>query len=101
MTLDRLAAASGRPLEDVATELAEQVSAERDDEGRLVGLALTLRPTPPRFTVDGRTLHGRLFSSAAAATQFARAHPQGFVHPVEEAFRLDREVITGLGWEAR
>jgi alkylmercury lyase len=168
--LERLAAASGRTLEEVATELDEQASAERDGDGRLVGLALTLRPTPHRFTVDGRTLyawcatdtlvfpvilgkpgvvestcpqtgqpirieltpdaverldppaavmsavrpigkladvraatcnHGHFFSSAAASADWVRQHPDGYVYPVEEAFRLDREVITRLGWEAR
>ncbi len=170
VTNEQLAVATGRPLEDVENELDAQASAERDDQGRLVGLALTLRPTPHRFTVGGRTLfawcatdtlifpvilgrpglvestcpqtgqpirieltpdaverldppeavmtavrpagkladvrastcsHGHFFSSAAAATQWAREHPQGYIHPVEEAFRLDREVITRLGWEAR
>jgi alkylmercury lyase len=167
--LERLAAAAGRTLEEVATELDEQASAERDGDGRLVGLALTLRPTPHRFTVDGRTLyawcatdtlvfpvilgkpgvvestcpqtgqpirieltpdaverldppaavmsavrpigkladvraatcnHGHFFSSAAASADWVRQHPDGYVYPVEEAFRLDREVITRLGWEA-
>jgi alkylmercury lyase len=167
--LERLAAAAGRPLEEVATALDEQASAERDGDGQLVGLALTLRPTPHRFTVDGRTLyawcatdtlvfpvilgkpgvvestcpqtgqpirieltpdaverldppeavmsalrpigkladmradtcnHGHFFSSAAASANWVRQHPDGYVYPVAEAFRLDREVITRLGWEA-
>jgi alkylmercury lyase len=170
VALKRLAAATGRPLEDVAAELDVQASAERDDHGRLVGLTLTLRPTPHRFTVDGRTLfawcatdtlmlpvilgkpgviestcpqtgqpirieltpdaverldppeavmsavrpigkladlraatcsHGHFFSSGAASADWVRDHPDGYVHPVDEAFRLDREVITRLGWEAR
>jgi alkylmercury lyase len=168
--LERLAAAAGRPLEDVDAALDEQSSAERDDDGRLVGLVITLRPTPHRLTVDGRTLyawcatdtlvvpvilgkpgivestcpqtgqpvrieltpdaverleppqavmsavrptgkladvrvdtcsHGHFFSSAAASADWARKHPDGYVHPVKDAFRLDREVITRLGWEAR
>jgi alkylmercury lyase len=170
VALERLARAAGARLEDVATALDAQISAERDDHGRLVGLALTLRPTPHRFTVDGRTLyawcasdtlmlpvilgrpgvvestcpqtgqpiridltpdavegldppeavmsavrpigklpdvraatcnHGHFFSSAAASANWVRDHPDGYVYPVEEAFRLDREVITQLGWEAR
>jgi alkylmercury lyase len=55
--LQRLAAASGWSVEEVDAALDEQTSAERDDRGRLVGLALTLRPTSHRFTVDGRTLY--------------------------------------------
>ena len=168
-TLERLAAASGWPVEDVEAALAEQTSAERDDEGRLVGLALTLRPTPHRFSLGERTVyawcatdtlmfpvilgrpgivestcpqtgrpirieltperverldppdavvsavrptggladvrtatcrHGHFFSSAAATAEWAREHPTGYVHPVEEAFGLDREVIMRLGWQA-
>jgi alkylmercury lyase len=170
VALERLAAAAGRPLQDVEAALDEQTSAERDDQARLVGLALTLRPTPHRFTLDGRTLyawcasdtlmlpvilgtaglvestcpqtgqpirielapdaverldppeavmsavrpigkladvrtatcnHGQFFSSATASADWVRDHPDGYVYPVEEAFRLDREVITRLGWEAR
>jgi alkylmercury lyase len=170
VALERLAAAIGWSREDVETALDEQTSAERDHDGRLVGLSLTLRPTPHRVTVDGRTVyawcasdtlmfpvvlgrpvivestcpetgqpirieltpdavqslnppeavmsavrpagrladvratacsHGHFFSSAAAATKWTRQHPDGYVHPVKEAFRLDRHVIQRLGWEAR
>ena len=170
VALDRLAAAIGWAGEDVEAALEQQTSAERDRQGRLVGLTLTLRPTPHRVTIDGRTLyawcasdtlmftvmlgrptlvestcpqtgqpirieltpaavlgldppaavmtavrptgrladvrattcsHGHFFSSAAAATDWTREHPDGYVHPVAEAFRLDRQVIERLGWEAR
>jgi alkylmercury lyase len=169
VTPERLAAAVGRPLEDIETALGEQVSVERDEHGRLDGFALTLRPTPHSFILDGRTLyawcasdtlmvpvilgrpglvestcpqtggpirieltpdrverldppdavmsavrptdcladvrattcrHGHFFSSGAAATAWVREHPDGYIHPVAEAFRLDRQVITQLGWEA-
>jgi alkylmercury lyase len=53
---ERLAAAAGWSVEDVEAELRAQHSAERDEQGRLVGLALTLRRTTHRVTVDGRTL---------------------------------------------
>jgi alkylmercury lyase len=168
--VEQLAGAAGRSVEDVEAALAAQTSAERDDEGRLLGLALTLRPTTHRVTVDGRTLfawcasdtlmvpvvlgrpalvestcpqtgqairikltpddverldppgavmtavrprgrladvradtcaHGHFFSSRAAAAAWTDAHPDGHIHGVEEAFRLDREVIEQLGWEAR
>jgi alkylmercury lyase len=167
--VERLATAAGRSVEDVEAALAAQTSAERDDQGRLVGLALTLRPTVHRVTVGGRTLfawcasdtlmlpvllgrpaivestcpqtdrairieltpdgvqrvdppdavmsavrprgrlanvradtcdHGHFFSSSAAATAWTKAYPDGHVYPVEEAFRLDRQVIEQLGWEA-
>jgi alkylmercury lyase len=169
VTLERLAGAAGRPVGDVEAALDAQTSAERDDQGRLMGLALTLRPTPHRFTVDGRRLfawcatdtlmlpvvigrpavaestcpqtgqpirlevapdgvqrvdpatavvsavrpageladvradacvHGHFFSSTGATTSWSEAHPDGHVLTVGEAFRLDREVIERLGWEA-
>jgi alkylmercury lyase len=56
VALEQLAAAAGLAVEDVQAALAAQASAERDDQGRLVGLALTLRPTTHRITVDGRSL---------------------------------------------
>jgi alkylmercury lyase len=56
VALEQLAAAAGWSVDDVEAALAAQTSAERDDQGRLVGLVLTLRPTTHRFTVDGRTL---------------------------------------------
>jgi alkylmercury lyase len=55
--LEQLAAASGWTVEAVEVGLDERTSAERDDQGRLVGLGLTLRPTPHRFTFDGRTVY--------------------------------------------
>jgi alkylmercury lyase len=167
--LERLAQASGWALEAVEAALDAQTSVERDDRGRLVGLALTLRPTAHRFTVDGHTLyawcasdtlmfpvilgrpgivestcpqtgrpirieltpggierldppdtvvsavrpsgtladvrtetcqHGHFFSSATAATRWTDEHRDGYLHSVDEAFRLDRQVITQLGWAA-
>jgi alkylmercury lyase len=169
VTLERLAAAAGSSVDDVEAALRAQTSAERDDQGRLIGLALTLRPTPHRVTVAGRTLfawcatdtlmipvilgrpalvestcphtgqpirieltpdrveridppdavmtavrprgqladvrtatcaHGHFFSSIAATAAWTDAHPDGHIYPVEEAFRLDRQVIAQLGWEA-
>jgi alkylmercury lyase len=170
VALERLAAAAGWSVEDVEAALTVQTSAERDDQGRLVGLALTLRPTTHRVTVDGRTLfawcatdtlmvpvvlgrpalvestcpqtgqairveltpddvervdppdavmtavrppgqladvrsdtcaHGHFFSAIAATAAWTDAHPDGHIYPVEEAFRLDREVIKQLGWAGR
>lgn len=53
---DDIAAATGRPPADVLAALRQQPSVEWDEAGRVVGLGLTLRPTPHRFEVDGRTL---------------------------------------------
>ena len=46
VAVERLAAAGARSVEDVEVALAAQTSAERDDRGRLVGLALRLGPPP-------------------------------------------------------
>lgn len=165
--LDALASASGSPAADVRAALARQVSAEWDDEGRLVGFGLTLRPTPHHITVAGRQLfawcaedtlmipvvlglgalvesvcprtrqpirvavaprsierveppeavvsavrpqgklsdvrsmscqHGYFFSSRAAAAGWAAEHPGGMLCSVPEAFRLNHEIISRLGW---
>lgn len=53
---DEIARATGRPREEVLAALRQQPSVEWDEAGRVVGLGLTLRPTPHRFEVDGRTL---------------------------------------------
>ena len=169
VAVERLAAAGGWSVDDVEAALGAQTSAERDDQGRLVGLALTLRPTAHRVTIGGRTLfawcasdtlmipvilgrpalvestcpqtgeairvevapggveriappdavvtavrpagqvtdvrsatcdHGHFFSSIAATAAWADAHPDGHIHPVAEAFALDRQVIEHLGWDA-
>jgi hypothetical protein len=44
--------------------------------------------------------HAHFFSSVAATTAWADAHPYGHIYPVQEAFRLDRQVIRQLGWAA-
>jgi alkylmercury lyase len=55
VTLDRLAAASSWPVRDVESALRRHPGMDWDELGRLVGFGLTLRPTPHRFTFDGRT----------------------------------------------
>jgi len=64
VALEELAAAAGRPLEEVEAALGEQTSAELDADGRLVGLGLTLRPTPHRYLLDGRTVFAWCASDA-------------------------------------
>jgi alkylmercury lyase len=56
VALEQLAAAAGWSVDDVQAALRAQNIAERDEQGRLVGLALTLRPTTHRLTFDGRIL---------------------------------------------
>ncbi|CAH0123504.1 organomercurial lyase MerB [Microbacterium sp. ZW T6_19] len=57
VTVGQLAAAAGRTPDEVRHGLAAVPDTEYDDQGRLVGQGLTLRPTPHRFTVDGEELY--------------------------------------------
>jgi len=52
-----LAAATGRTVEQVTAQLALVPDTEYDDQGRVVGQGLSLRPTPHRFTLDGQELY--------------------------------------------
>ncbi len=52
----RVAARASLPAAD-ALDVLRRSPAEFDDEGRLVGFGLTLRPTAHRFEVGGRTLY--------------------------------------------
>src|ERR671933_482144 len=51
-----IAAAAGKSPQKVRAALDRFPSAEWDEQGRIVGLGLTLRLTPHRFEVEGRTL---------------------------------------------
>lgn len=55
----RFAQAAGVPLAEAEEFFAEyqESGGEFDDEGRLVGAALTLNPTPHHLIFDGRTLY--------------------------------------------
>jgi alkylmercury lyase len=53
----RLAEASGQAPTAVMAALRQAPSIEWDAHGNIVGAGLTLRPTPHRFEVDGRTLY--------------------------------------------
>lgn len=55
--LSQLAAAAGQPVEQVKAKLRAHPGVDWDEAGRLVGVGLTLRPTPHRFTFDGRTVY--------------------------------------------
>jgi alkylmercury lyase len=50
------AAATGKSPEEVQTALDRFPSTEWDEQGRVVGLGLTLRVTPHRLELEGRTL---------------------------------------------
>lgn len=55
--VEELAAAAGRPASDIERLARSQPGTEWDEKGRLVGFGLTLRPTPHRLIVAGRTLY--------------------------------------------
>ena len=53
---EEIAASSGKSPEEVRAALGEFPGAEWDGQGRVVGLGLTLQPTPHRLKLEGRTL---------------------------------------------
>jgi alkylmercury lyase len=53
---EEIAAAAGKPPEEVRAALDRFPSAERDEQGRVVGLGLTLQLTPHRLELEGRIL---------------------------------------------
>lgn len=57
LTAEQIAAHLDWPREKVLEGLANLSDVELDDEGRVVGSGITLRPTPHRFTVDGQQLY--------------------------------------------
>lgn len=75
VSIAHLAAAAGVDVEEVNAELAKHPSVEWDERGRLVGLGLTLRQTPHRFTFEGRA--------------------------VADDFEIHRQVMVELGWAPR
>lgn len=54
--VETIASATGRAASEVERVLGAG-GAEMDEQGRLVGLGLTIRETPHRFTVGGRSLY--------------------------------------------
>ncbi|MCA4135459.1 organomercurial lyase MerB [Arthrobacter sp. M4] len=57
VTVAELATASGRSEDTVRQGLAAVPDTEYDEDGRILGLGLTLRPTPHRYTVAGEQLY--------------------------------------------
>lgn len=57
VTVPELAAASGQSENTIRQGLAAVPDTEYDEEGRVIGLALTMRPTPHRFTAAGEQLY--------------------------------------------
>ncbi|MGH9129171.1 MAG: alkylmercury lyase MerB [Acidimicrobiales bacterium] len=57
LPLDELAEAAGAPVDRVRSLLGSLPGGEWDDQGRLVGFGLTLRPTAHHFVVGGQDLY--------------------------------------------
>ena len=57
VSVDDLTAATELPACEVQVMLADLPDLETDEQGRIVGSGLTLRPTPHSFTIDGRQLY--------------------------------------------
>lgn len=57
ITTERLADATGRTAEQVRDALAAMPDTEYDEEGRIIGSGLTLRPTPHLFELSGTQLY--------------------------------------------
>jgi alkylmercury lyase len=53
---EEIAAASGKSPDAVQAALGQFPSTELDEQGKVVGLGLTLHPTPHRLELEGRTL---------------------------------------------
>ena len=56
VSTDAIAAATSRSPEETRTALDQLSCIERDEQGRVVGMGLSLRPTAHRFEVEGRML---------------------------------------------
>ncbi|MFI7523381.1 organomercurial lyase MerB [Micromonospora globbae] len=56
VTVEDLAQATRRTLDEVRDALAGLPDTEYDEQGRIIGHGITLRPTPHQFDVDGRAL---------------------------------------------
>lgn len=57
VTIVQFADAAGQSIGDVRRAVAEWRDTEFDEQQRIIGWGLTLRPTPHRFTVDGKQLY--------------------------------------------
>ena len=100
VSVEDLAAAAGRSVDDVRQTVASLPDVEIDDQGLIVGYGLTLRETPHRFEIDGK----RLYTWCAldtlvfpeAAQGWLGEHPGMTVHSVAEAFRLGQPLVEAL-----
>ncbi|WP_020389682.1 organomercurial lyase MerB [Kribbella catacumbae] len=57
VTIQQAAAAGGWQDHELRAELDRHPGVDWDDDGRIAGFGMTLRPTPHRFTFDDRTVY--------------------------------------------
>ncbi len=57
VAVEELANVTGRSVNVVRRAIARLPNAELDEQGRVVGYGITMRPTPHRFVVDGQHLY--------------------------------------------
>ncbi|WP_029596464.1 organomercurial lyase MerB [Exiguobacterium chiriqhucha] len=57
VTIENIATATVKPIEEVKKVLQSLPSIELDEQGLVIGFGLTLVPTPHRFNVDGKQLY--------------------------------------------
>lgn len=97
---EALAAASGHTVEHARARVGAQPDTEYDEAGDIIGYGITLRPTPHRFEVDGRTLHTwcaldtLMFPSVIGRTARVASPCRTTGRPVRVEVEPDR--VTGL-----
>ena len=96
---EEIAAAAGLPAAAARAALDQFGGVDWDEQGRVVGLGLTLRPTPHRFGVAGRTL----FAWCALDTLIfpvVLGRPASIESPCRGTGEAVRVVVTPRGVEA-
>lgn len=96
---EEIAAVSGKSPEEVQAALDQFPSAEWDEQGRVVGLGLTLRLTPHRLELEGRTLFAWC-ALDALLFPVVSGRPASIESPCRGTGELVRVKVTPAGIEA-
>jgi alkylmercury lyase len=96
---EEIAAAAGKPQEEVRAALDRFPSTEWDEQGRIVGLGLTLRLTPHRLELEGRTLFAWCALDAVLFPALL-GRPASIESPCRGTGELVRVEVTPAGIEA-
>ncbi|MBT2490754.1 organomercurial lyase MerB [Streptomyces sp. ISL-96] len=90
VTVDQLAAAAGRPAEEVRQTLATMSDTEYDSDGRIIGYGITFNPTPHRYETGDRTFYTWCALDTLALPAFLgkTAHVTSPCHGTGEPVRL-------------